>query len=159
MIVCPDYTGYARFGVSMLAISTTVFHATASHWLFESIFAGLHVAMAAVRAVLAAARIVKLLIAMFGHALAVPGSAGSAVLAVALPALKPRVGRRQPGEPGSAGRAMPLGLALLAGVGSLGAANLAAGAGLAHFAVAIAAIPIVCAAAWAIFQSAAGRAD
>jgi hypothetical protein len=127
--------------------------------MIGSIFAALHVAMKAVRVVLAAARIMKMLFATLGNSPVSPGSCRSALLTAALPALKPRFRRREAEEPESVGRGVPLGLALLVGVGSLGAANLEAAAGLAHFAVSIASNPVICAAAWAIRQLVAERAD
>ena len=60
MTVWSDYVGYARFGVSLFAIVTYFFHALPFHWL---IFTGLHVAMTALRIVLAVVLIVKTLFA------------------------------------------------------------------------------------------------
>jgi hypothetical protein len=159
MTVWSDYVGYARFGAQMFAISTHLLHTPPFHWLIDSIFAGLRVAMTAVRIALVVALIWKIQLATLGHVLASGGSAKSASLAAALPGPKPLFQRRESKAFGNVGRTMPLGLALLAGIGSLGAANLEAGAGLAHFAAAVAAVPIISAAAWSIFQQAQARTD
>jgi hypothetical protein len=160
MTVCSDYVGYARLGVSTVAILTYLFHGPQFHWLIGSIFAGSHVAMTAARAVFAVVLIEKTLLARLGISVISLGWGGSALLAVALPALRPRFRQPEPKQqPESGGRALPLGLALLAGFGSLGAANLAAGTGLVHFALAIASFPIICAAVWALRELAEKRAN
>jgi hypothetical protein len=79
MTVWSDCVGYARFGVSMFGISPYLPHTLLFHWLIDALFAGLHVAMKAVRVILAVARIAMTLLSTLGNWLASPGSGRSLV--------------------------------------------------------------------------------